>query len=138
MSSSSFLFTLTVVEIMKINLKNWDLNPWRTKESISTFDTLQTYKIIHGFDDVKSNTWFNTVGSDEHRLTRLTADPQNLIPSRSRRNWKLIKVVNLWNSLPGEIENAGNPKLFKKHLPTICWRTCFSKNIDVNSYSVNL
>ena len=99
MSSSSFLFTLTVVEIMKINLKNWDLNPWRTKESISTFDTLQTYKIIHGFDDVKSNTWFNTVGSDEHRLTRLTADPQNLIPSRSRRNWKLIRAVNLWNSL---------------------------------------
>ena len=37
---------------------------------------LQTFKIIHGFDDVKkSNTWFNTLGSGEHRLTSLTADP---------------------------------------------------------------
>ena len=47
-------------------------------------DMLQTFKIIHGFDDVKSDTWFNTVGSGEHRLTRLTADPLNLMPSRSR------------------------------------------------------
>ena len=45
---------------------------------------LQTFKIIRGFDDVKSITGFNTVGSGEHRLTRLTADPLNLIPSRSR------------------------------------------------------
>jgi len=45
---------------------------------------LQTFKIIHGFNDVKSETWFNTVGSGEHRLTPLTADPLKLIPSRSR------------------------------------------------------
>ena len=45
---------------------------------------LQTFKIIRGFDDVKSITGFNTVGSGEHRLTRLTANPLNLIPSRSR------------------------------------------------------
>ena len=35
---------------------------------------LQTFKIIIGFDDVKSNTWFNIVGSGEYRLTRLTAN----------------------------------------------------------------
>ena len=48
---------------------------------------LQTFKIIRGFDDVEteSNTWFNIVGSDEHyRLTRLIADPLNLMSSRSR------------------------------------------------------
>ena len=46
---------------------------------------LQTSKIIRGFDDVESNTWFNIVGSDEHyRLTRLTADPLNLMSLRSR------------------------------------------------------
>jgi len=46
-------------------------------------DILQTFKIIRGFDDVESsNTWFNIVGSDE--LTRLTADPLNLMSSRSR------------------------------------------------------
>ena len=66
-----------LVEIMKLNLKNWDLNPWRTKIYI---EMLQTFKIIHGFDVVESNTWFNIVGSGEHRPTRLTADPLNLMP----------------------------------------------------------
>ena len=47
---------------------------------------LQTFKIIHGFDDVKSETWFNIVVSGEHRLTPLTADPLNLIPSNI--DWK--------------------------------------------------
>ena len=69
------------------------------------------------FDDVKSDTWFNTVGSGEHRLTRLTADPLNLMPSRSRlelrANFFSQRVVNLWNSLPGEVKNARNPKMFK-------------------------
>ena len=45
---------------------------------------IQTFKIIHGFDDVKSETWFNIVGSGEHRLTRLTADPLNLMRLESR------------------------------------------------------
>ena len=46
---------------------------------------IETFKIIYGFDDVESNIWFNIVGSDEHyRLTRLTADPLNLMSSRSR------------------------------------------------------
>ena len=80
-------------------------------------DMLQTFKIIHGFDDVKSDTWFNTVGSGEHRLTRLTADPLNLMPSRFRLELRASffsqRVVNLWNSLPGEVKNARNPKMFK-------------------------
>ena len=80
-------------------------------------DMLQTFKIIHGVDDVRSETWFNTVGSGEHRLTPLTADPLNLIPSRSRlelrANFFSQRVVNLWNSLPGEVKNARNPKMFK-------------------------
>ena len=50
---------------------------------LTVFKTM-SFKIIHGFDDVKSNTWFNIVGSGQHRPTRLTADPLNLIPSRSR------------------------------------------------------
>ena len=66
-------------------------------------DMLQTFKIIRGFDDVK----INTVESDEHRLTRLTADPLNLMPSRSRlvlrANFFGQRVVNLWIILPGEV-----------------------------------
>ena len=45
---------------------------------------LQPNKIIYGFDDVSSDTWFDSVGSGEHRLTRLTADSLNLIPSRAK------------------------------------------------------
>ena len=64
---------------------------------------LQTFKIIRDFDDVK----INSVESDEHRLTRLTADPLNLMPSRSRlvlrANFFGQRVVNLWIILPGEV-----------------------------------
>ena len=58
---------------------------------------IQTFKIIHGFDDVKSETWFNIVGSGEHRLTRLTADPLNL------RRLEL-RAIFLVRSLPGEVK----------------------------------
>ena len=105
-------------------------------------DMLQTFTIIHGYDDVRSETWFNTVRSGEHRPTRLTADPLNLMPLRSRLELRAKffsqRVVNLWNSLPGEVKNVRNPKVFKTHLPTICWRHCSSKNSDINSYSMNL
>ena len=64
-----------------------------------------------------SNTWLNVVGAGEHRLTCLNADPLNLLPSRSRLelrdNFFSQRVVNLWNSLPGEYKNAKNPKMFK-------------------------
>ena len=82
-------------------------------------DKLRTYKIIYGFDDVASDTWFNLVRAGEHKLTRLTADPLNFIPSRSRlevrSNFFSQIVVNLWNSIPGDIKNSRNPKLLKNN-----------------------
>ena len=79
-------------------------------------DILQTFKIIRGFDDVESsNTWFNIVGSDE--LTRLTADPLNLMSSRSRleliANCLSPRVVNLCNSLPGKVKTLEILKCLK-------------------------
>ena len=56
-------------------------------------DMLQTFKIICGFDDVKSNTWFNIVGLGQHRLTRLTAHPLNLMPSGSRMELRALFFV---------------------------------------------
>jgi len=47
-----------------------------------------TVQLLRFTDDVKSNTWFDIVGSGEHRLTRLTIDPLNLMPSRSRLKLK--------------------------------------------------
>ena len=81
-------------------------------------DILQTFKIIRRFDDVESsNTWFNIVGSGEHRLTRLTADPQNLMSSRSRleliANCFSPRVVNLCNSLPGKVKTLEILKCLK-------------------------
>ena len=80
-------------------------------------DILQTYKIVQGFDDVSSDTWFNMVGAGDHKLTRLTADTINLLPSRSRletgSNFFSHRVVNMWKSLPGDLKkNSRNYKVF--------------------------
>ena len=57
------------------------------------------------------------VGAGDHRLTRLTADPIHLLPSRSRleirSNFFSQRVENMWNSLPGDLKNSRNPKVFK-------------------------
>ena len=62
----------------------------------------QTYifiaQLLWFTDDVKSNTWLNIVGSGQNRLTRLTADPLNLMPMRSRLELRanfFVRVVNL-------------------------------------------
>ena len=48
--------------------------------------------------------------------TKIT-DPFNLLPSRSRleirSNFFRQKVVNMWNSLPGDLKNSRNLKVFK-------------------------
>ena len=106
---------------------------------------LQTFKIIRGFDDVKSNTWFNIVGSGEYRLTRLTAtcrstksDALAIQTGIKSQSFLFVKrVMNLWNSLPGELKNARNPTMLK-NIYKRWWRHCLSKNSDINSYSVNL
>ena len=77
--SVSALCSWTAVD--KDRLK--ELRPESLENKRIYIDMLQTFKIICGFDDVKSNTWFNRVGSGEHRLTRLS-DPLNLMSSRSR------------------------------------------------------
>ena len=57
-----------------------------------------TAQLLWFTDDVKSNTWLNIVGSGQNRLTRLTADPLNLMPMRSRLELRanfFVRVVNL-------------------------------------------
>ena len=56
-------------------------------------DMLQPNKIIYGFDDVSSDTWFDIVGAGVHRLTCLTVDQLNLIPSQSRLEVRYISLV---------------------------------------------
>ena len=116
-----YLYWRKIVVILTIYLQTKIWMKMRMRSLLGCFNhslirflfSIITFKIIHGFDDVKSETWFNTVGSGEHRLTRLTADPLNLMLSRSRLelrvNFFSLRVVNLWNSLPGEVKNARNP-----------------------------
>ena len=54
--------------------------PNRSNPTQSIFIESITFKIIRGFDDA-NNTCFNTVEIGEHRLTGLTADSLNLMPS---------------------------------------------------------
>ena len=94
---------------------------------------LQTYKIFHGFDDVSSDTWFTVVGAGDHRLTRLTADPIHLLPSRSRleirSNFFSQSVVNMWNSLPGDFKTL-EIRRFSKRITNVLQETLFETIID--------
>ena len=80
------------------------MTPRRTEELIST--CLQTFNIIHGFDDVSSDTWFDLVGAGVYRITHLTADPLNLIPFLLRlelRSNFLVKEKLIYGTVCQEI-----------------------------------
>ena len=86
----------------------------------SRFDLLQTFKIIKGFDNVNRDIWFNLVGPENPRPTRLTSHQYNIIPKRSRTDHRLHffsnRVVNSWNALPAEVKDARSLKIFKSML----------------------
>ena len=81
-------------------------------------DMVQTYKVIHGLDRVDHSKWFNLVEASENgRVTRQSACPKNICPTRSRldirSNFYSSRVINKWNSLPSEVKLAPNLNLFK-------------------------
>ena len=86
----------------------------------SRFDLLQTFKIIKGFDNISRDIWFDLVGPDNPRPTRLTSHQYNIIPKRSRTDPRLHffsnRVVNSWNALPAEVKDARSLKMFKSML----------------------
>ena len=70
-------------------------------------DLIQTYKIVHGLDDVDKSLWFQHVAETSESITRQSADILNLKPSHSklelRRNRFSNRVVNSWNKLPQDV-----------------------------------
>lgn len=80
-------------------------------------DMIQTYKIIHGLDDVDKSLWFEQVAETSERLTRQSADILNLKPKNSklelRRNCFSNRVVNSWNKLPQDVKSGKNVNVFK-------------------------
>ena len=83
-------------------------------------DLIQTYKILNRIDDVKPETWFQTVGENPVRPTRLTDYPLNLIKTRSRLdirgNFFSQRVIFPWNNLPTLVKSKPTISAFKKAL----------------------
>ena len=86
-------------------------------------DMIQTFKIIHKFDNVDPNTWFQF---KEHRPTRgntcIDADgverkkltlEASVSHTEVRRNFFSNRVVGPWNELPEQVRCMGSVNSFK-------------------------
>ncbi len=99
-------------------------------------DMIQTFKIMNGIDDVNLRTWFNPASDRISQPTRTTthiledgtsANTLNIQVPKARldlrKNFFSNRVVNTWNSLPSDIQNASSVNSFKnlydKHLGAV-------------------
>ena len=88
-------------------------------------DMTEMFKIMTKKSAVDPNIWFEKASRDGV-MTRQAADPLNvMIPAARldiRKNFFSVRVCDKWNSLPREIKNSANVKIFKtsyrKHMST--------------------
>ena len=87
------------------------------------YDLVQAYKIIRGFDDVKSEHWFNLVGENPMRVTRFSTYKDNIVPENPntdiRRHFFTNRVTKLWNDLPSEVKESRTIGIFKNKVQTL-------------------
>ena len=89
-------------------------------------DMIQTFKVMHGIDDVDASTWFTRVG-ECHQRTRQAVEVRddgevvqelNLIKPKCklevRRNFFSCRVVDPWNLLPSDVQGAADVDVFKE------------------------
>ena len=80
------------------------------------FDMVETFKILKGFTDVDSTTWFRQINSNA-RHTRNNAGHLNLERNEGRtvirRNFFSCRVPPIWNNLPDEIKQSNTVDSFK-------------------------
>ena len=80
-------------------------------------DLIQTWKILHGHDDVKESIWFNRLAANASRETRASSAPytlaQNVANTDLRRNMFSYRVVRLWNALPNNVRESQTINMFK-------------------------
>ena len=80
-------------------------------------DLIQTWKILHGQDDVKESIWFNRLAANASRETRASSAPytlaQNVANTDLRRNMFSYRVVRLWNALPNNVRESQTINMFK-------------------------
>ena len=93
-------------------------------------DMIQTYKILNSVDKVEKEIWFQEVHNREGAVTRLAADPMNLVSKQSRteirKNFFSCRVVPEWNNLPSDVKSASSVMMFKS-LYDCHWRSLRSK-----------
>ncbi len=79
-------------------------------------DMTEMFKIMTKKSAVDPNIWFESASRDGV-MTRQAADPLNvMIPAARldiRKNFFSVRVCDKWNSLPSEIKNSANVKIFK-------------------------
>jgi len=99
--------------LIELNLPTLEMRRYQS-------DMIQTFKIIRSIDAVDASSWFNLVGVNPPRHTRLTSNPLNIIAVRSnlevRKNFFSQRVPDQWNNLPEEIKCSRNLKIFKSKL----------------------
>jgi len=124
--STADIETLEKVQMRAVNMvsglqgtyheKLIELNLQTLEARRTRADMIQTFKIIHGFDRVDKNIWFNFV-TERDRVTRSTQDELNLIKPVAkldiRKNFFSHRIVDTWNEIPYDVKRASNPKKFK-------------------------
>ena len=102
--------------LIELNLPTLEMRRYQS-------DMIQTFKIIRSIDAVDASSWFNLVGVNPPRHTRLTSNPLNIIAVRSnlevRKNFFSQRVPDQWNNLPEEMKCSRNLKIFKSKLSKI-------------------
>jgi len=74
------------------------------------YDLIETYKIIHGVNNVDKCTWFSMLADTSNRITRMSENPLSLSAkfcrTDIRRHFFSQRVVSPWNDLPCDIKTA--------------------------------
>ena len=91
------------------------------------YDLIETYKIIHGVNNVDKCTWFSMLADTSNRITRMSDNPlslrANFCRTDIRKNFFSQRVVSPWNDLPCDIKTAPTLNTFKsrydKHVKKI-------------------
>ena len=80
-------------------------------------DLLEMFKIMNGYGNINPGTLFSKVHDREGRVTRLRADPANVIVPRARldirKNSFTVRVPDRWNELPTETKTTASLQKFK-------------------------
>ena len=97
--------------------KLFELNLISLQQRRERQDMIETFKIVHGFSNVESSTWFDFMSETSTRTTRLSSEPLTIRVKYSRteirKNFFSTRVVNPWNNLPAELKQSRSIKLFK-------------------------